>query len=253
MPDSIDNKEHAQKLHEAARALEHEGDGAEAIALYKQAIAADPEKAESYYNIGLIYKYRNDWPNSFAYNQRANALDPDDEAARWNMAIAATALRDWPTARQAWRDQGITLEGEGPIEDDFGQTPVRLNPDGENVEVVWARRIDPVRARIENIPMPSSGYRCGDVVLHDGAPVGYRMLGERECSVFNVLELFAPSPLATFELRINLASPQEAERLLETFLEAGLDTEDWTASALLPTLATTRSSSSFDIFSASVQ
>jgi len=223
-------KRNAQTLHDAARAIEDEGNGEQAFALDQQAIEADPEKSESYYNIGLIYKYRNDWPKSFEYNRRANALDPEDEAARWNLAIAATALRDWATARQAWKDQGITLQGEGPINDNFGQTPVRLNPDGDNAEVVWARRLDPVRARIENIPMPSSGYRCGDIVLHDGAAVGYRMLGDRECAVFNVLELFEPSRLATFELLVDLPTQSETERLLESFLTAELDVEDWTAS-----------------------
>ena len=135
------------------------------------AIKADPEKSESHYNLGLIYKYRNDWGNSRAYNRRACELDPQDEAARWNLAIAATALRDWKTARLAWHDQGLHFDSdEGPINSDFGQTPVRLNPDG-STEVVWARRIDPVRARIENVPMAASGYRCGDIVLHDGAAV----------------------------------------------------------------------------------
>ena len=223
-------KRNAQTLHDAARAIEDEGNGEQAIALYQQAIEADPEKSESYYNIGLIYKYRKDWPKSFEYNRRANALDPEDEAARWNLAIAATALRDWTTAREAWKDQGITLQGEGQINDNFGQTPVRLNPDGDNAEVVWARRLDPVRARIENIPMPSSGYRCGDIVLHDGAAVGYRMLGERECAVFNVLELFEPSRLATFELLVDLTTRDDTEHLLKSFRTAELDVEDWTAS-----------------------
>ena len=223
-------KRRAQKLHDAASELNDAGKGDEAIATYKLAIEADPEKSESYYNIGLIYKYRRAWSDSLEFNRRAYALDAGDEAARWNLAIAATALRDWKTARLAWHDQGLTFDSdEGPISANFGQTPVRLNPDG-NAEVVWARRIDPVRARIENVPMPESGYRCGDIVLHDGAAVGYRMLGERECPVFNVLELFAPSNLSTFELHIDLATPEAVEELVERLAAAKIDAEDWTAS-----------------------
>lgn len=223
----------ARKLNDAARALHDAGNSDEAIATYKLAIAADPKRASSYYNIGLIYKYRNDWSNSREFNRLAYELDPRDEASRWNLAIAATALRDWETARRAWKDQGITFDSdEGPIMSDFGQTPVRLNPD-DNGEVVWARRIDPVRARIENIPFPESGFRCGDIVLHDGAAVGYRMLGERECPVFNVLELFEPSRLSTFQLQIDLETADATEQLLEKFHDAKIDAEDWTASRIL--------------------
>lgn len=221
--------ERRQALHDAAEALSNEGRDDEAIATYHEAIAADPDGAMyCHYNIGLIYKYRKQWQESFDANERAYALGPDNVAARWNLAIAATALRDWGTARRAWADQGIALEGEGPINSDFGQTPVRLDPDGAG-EVVWARRIDPVRARIENIPLPESGYCCGDVVLHDGAPVGQREFGGRIYSVFNVLELFEPSPLSTFELLIEAADAGVVARLNAALQEAGLHCEDWTA------------------------
>jgi tetratricopeptide (TPR) repeat protein len=228
--ESDEVKKRAQQLHEAASALDAAGEADEAIATYKMAIAADPMKSESYYNIGLIYKYRNEWNESLEFNQRAYSLDPQDEAARWNLAIAATALRDWKTARSAWHDQGLNFDSlEGPINSDFGQTPVRLNPTA-SAEVVWARRIDPVRARIESIPMPESGYRCGDIVLHDGAAVGYRMLGEHERPVFNVLELFEASSLSTFQLQIDLETREAADQLLERFSAANIDVEDWTAS-----------------------
>jgi hypothetical protein len=88
-------------------------------------------------------------------------------------------------------------EGEGPIEANFGSTPVRLNPDA-GAEVVWAQRICPVRARINNVPWPESGFRHGDVVLHDGAAVGYRLSDGQEKPVFNAFELFERSPFATF-------------------------------------------------------
>lgn len=230
MIDFAFNKKRAQQLHEAASALNDAGNSDEAIATYEMAIKADPEKSESYYNIGLIYKYRNEWKSSLDFNQRAYELDPQDEAARWNLAIAATALRDWQTARLAWKDQGLSFDtDEGPINANFGRTPVRLNPD-DNAEVVWAHRIDPVRARIANIPLPQSGYRCSDIVLHDGAAVGYRMLGERECPVFNVLELFEPSALNTFQLLIDLETPGATEQFLEMFAVAKIDVEDWTSS-----------------------
>jgi hypothetical protein len=41
-----------------------------------------------------------------------------------------------------------------------------LNPSDDG-EIVWARRMDPVRARINNILLTDSGCRYGDIVLHD--------------------------------------------------------------------------------------
>ncbi len=221
-------KRRAEKLHAMAMALDAAGSTDDAIAKYREAIQADLAKSESHYNLGLIYKYRSEWLRSFESNYMAYGLAPDDQAARWNLAIAATALHDWTTARRMWRDEGITLDEElGPINGNYGQTPVRLHPDGD-AEVVWARRIDPVRARIENIPFPESGFRCGDVVLHDGAAVGYRMRGERECPVFNVLELFERSRLGTFQLLIDAPSPEVVDALIDAFDEAGVAVEDWT-------------------------
>ena len=62
-----------------------------------------------------------------------------------------------------------------------------------------AGRIDPCRARITNVPLPESGYRFGDIVLHDGAPTGTRPDGRGgEVSVFNALERWQQSPHDTY-------------------------------------------------------
>jgi tetratricopeptide (TPR) repeat protein len=218
----------AAKLLEEGRALHEEGATEQAIVKYRMAIDADPESSSpSWYNLGLIYKYRGDWSQSFECNRKAYELDPEDEASRWNLAIAATALRDWPVARRAWADQGLAIEGAGPIFDNFGSTPVRINPD-DNGEVVWARRLCPARARIENIPFPESGFCYGDVVLHDGAAVGYRKSGGQDKPVFNVFELFEPSDFNTYRLEIDAADASVVESLEKALGEAGLEVEDWT-------------------------
>lgn len=222
------NKRKANKFHEQGQALSDEGKDLEAIDAYLKAIELDPGKSESFYNIGLIYKYQGEWIKSLEYNVRACELDPDDEAARWNLAIAATALRKWDIVRNAWKDNGITLEGEsGPINMNFGMTPVRLNPD-DSGEVVWATRIDPVRARIDSIPYRESGFKHGDVVLHDGAPVGYRKVGEEEYSVFNVLEMFEPSDYSTVIVSVSIGRNDDLERLEELFSDTPHEFEDWT-------------------------
>lgn len=221
------SREKADALHEQAMKLEHEGDTEAALALYLQVIELAPEKSETHYNIGLIHKYRRDWPASQRYNQRAVDLAPDDEAANWNLAIAATALRDWSCAREVWNRRGIAIElGDEPIEADFGMTPVRLNADG-NAEVVWAQRIDPVRANLLNIPYPNSGFRHGDIVLHDGAAVGYRENQGREYPVFDVLELFSASPHSTYEIDLKLGSPEDLDDLQQRLDALDIANESW--------------------------
>jgi tetratricopeptide (TPR) repeat protein len=222
-------KKRAQKLHAKAQQLSDEGYDSEALELYFQAITLDPEKSESYYNIGLIYKYRGEWELSLKYNKLANDLCPEDEAARWNLAIAATALRNWDIARAAWIQNGIRLDGEsGPIEMNFGITPVRLNPNDAG-EVVWATRIDPVRARIDSIPFIESGFRHGDIVLHDGAPVGQRQIDGREYPVFNALQIFEQSDYQTVRAEVELTKDEDLQVLEELLSKGSHVLEDWTA------------------------
>lgn len=222
------NRNKAQKLHTMGQQCSRDGDDAAALDLYAQAIALDPEKSESYYNMGLIHKYRSEWDLSLKYNAIANQLDPEDQAARWNLAIAATALRKWDIARSAWAQNGIALDGDaGPIEMNFGITPVRINPDGQ-AEVVWAERIDPVRARIYSIPFADSGFSYGDIVLHDGAPVGTRESNGREYAVFNVLELFEASRYSTAVANVELTAEEDLQALEQLLSNSAHVLEDWT-------------------------
>lgn len=223
------NRYRADRLHRQAQACSRAGDEDAALALYAKCVVLDPDYASAFYNIGLIHKYRGEWEQSFAFNARAYELSPGDEASRWNLAIAATALRRWSVARRAWRDNGLDVpDGEGPITMELGLTPVRLHPEGSG-EVVWARRIDPVRARITSIPLPESGFRLGDVVLHDGAAVGTRIFDGREYPVFNVLELFESSDLSTYVLALRASTVDQIALLERMADEAGITMEDWTA------------------------
>jgi len=226
---SVLAKWRAAAAHREGGALSDVGDAEGALAAYHRALELDPERPTTHYNIGLIHKYLGDWPRSLAHNQRAFELRPDDEATCWNLAIAATALGDWETAHRAWARVGVQVPDLATAEPDGGTTVVRLNPEGGG-ETVWCTPIDPVRARIDNIPFAGSGFRHGDIVLHDGAPEGQRVSDGWTYSVFNVLALLKPSERQTWAATIRAPSEPDVRLLIEACAQAGLAAEDWTSS-----------------------
>ncbi|HSH80086.1 MAG TPA: tetratricopeptide repeat protein [Herpetosiphonaceae bacterium] len=207
--------------------LEDAGDIAEAEAWYRQAADAAPEWAVPWYNLGLLYKRQRRWSDSLRAGRRAVELDPSEQDAWWNVGIAATALGDWRAAREAWTACGIEMPaGDGPPEMRLGMTPIRVNPSGDG-EVLWCDRIDPARAIIRNVPLPESGHRFKDLLLHDGAPNGYRMSRGREVPVFDALAILAPSSFSTWEVVVEAPSPDDCVALEELAQDRGLGAEDW--------------------------
>ncbi|MFN0112093.1 MAG: tetratricopeptide repeat protein [Blastocatellia bacterium] len=221
----------AKRYNSKGMELEEAGQFDEAIVYYEKAIKSAPDWSVPWYNLGLLYKYQKLWEKSLACTQRASELDANDEAAWWNLGIAATALENWPEARRAWKTYGIEIEpGDGPIEMDFGSVPIRLDPDGD-AEVVWCKRIDPARAIVQNIPFSESGFRYGDLVLHDGAPNGYRKNENgKEAPIFDELQLLYPSEFGTFEALVDGISAEELDELIDSESEESGDElaiEDW--------------------------
>ena len=225
----------AIRHNEKAVKLQENGLIAEAITYYQKAIKLWPSWAAPWHNLGLLRKDQRNWRESLRCNQKAVALDPSEQAAWWNLGIAATALEDWAEARRAWKGFGIEVpEGEGPIEMEIGATPIRIHPNGpdgpyEGAEVVWCRRIDPARAIIDCVPLPQSEHRFGDLLLHDGAPNGFRKLDGKEVPVFDELQLLTPSEYGTFEIIVDGVSPEDVESLTELAGERGLAAEDWSS------------------------
>jgi len=209
------------------------GDAVEAIRLFEKAIRADPGWQAPWYHLGLTHKYERQWRESYRCNAEAVRLEPTHEASIWDMGIAATALGDWAEARRAWTLYGITVPaGDGPIEMNLGTVPIRINPDTKG-EVVWARRIDPARAILVSIPLIESNHRHGDLVLHDGAPVGYRKSGDREVPVFNELDMLTRSGTGTFEVTITARNIDDLVAFEKACEALGCATEDWSTLRIL--------------------
>jgi tetratricopeptide (TPR) repeat protein len=228
----LGKRQRASRANTRGSKLRDKGDCSAAIEHYRRAMALDPSWGTPFYNLGLLHKYRGEWQASLDANLRATELSPQDQASWWNLGIAATALGRWDLARRAWRGAGLEIpEGEGPVDLPCGYNPIRLDPEGAG-ETVWSHRLDPARARLSNIPLAE--YCYGDVVLNDGAPVGYRELDGQDVPVFNCLALLEPSRLSTWCVEIELdpsklvdgdaAAFHELEQLAEA---RGLAAEDW--------------------------
>ena len=221
-----------EALESQAYAAFNRGDLADASRRFGELLARHPDARHLHYMRGLVHKYLRDWPTSLEHNLRCQALgDEFDEAAAWNAGIAATALGDWTQARAQWQRCGIRMpEGDGPINDDYGLVSVRLNPWGEG-ETVFARRIDVVRARLLNVPLPGSGHRLFDIVLHDGAKTGEREIEDgRTVPVFNALARLVPSDFRTFVAFVSCDSDDDIDALTGATLPGIGYVEDWTHS-----------------------
>ena len=199
-----------------------------AIEEFTQLIAAHPDRSYYPYMLGLAYKYQRDWPRSLEANLRAIELESQPEQSTcWNAAIAATAIGNWKEARKLWIACGLSVEpGDGPIEDNYGTISVRLNP-WANAETLYARRIDPARAYLMNVPLPKSGYRFRDLVLHDGAKTGERVYGGEPVPVFNAMQRLHQSNFLTFAAFVSCPTSKDCDELCErTAPGVGL-VEDW--------------------------
>ena len=221
----------AEKPDAAAYLAFNAGELTEAAAAFGTLIAKHSDRSDYSYMLGLAHKYQRDWAPSLDHNIRAIALSSSkpEEGANWNAAIAATALGRWREARRHWAACGIKVEpGDEPIEDNYGTVSLRLNPWG-GAETLYARRIDPARAYLANIPLPESGYRFRDLVLHDGAKTGEREFDGRMVPVFNVMQMQHQSDFITFAAFVVCPSEEDRDALHELSGPGIGLTEDWTA------------------------
>jgi tetratricopeptide (TPR) repeat protein len=221
----------AEEWNERGRQALNEQDYAKAIACFEKAIVAEPDWSVPHYNLGLAHKFEKRWPECLAANYRAYQLNPEDPASTWNLGISAAAVSDWDKAAEAYRAIGLTVpdDVEPPWDFRMGLIPIRVCPD-EHPEVVWCHRLDPVRARIANIPLPACGRRYGDIILNDGAPNGYRELNGKEVPVFDELEVLQESSFHTFQLEVPHGDEDSLKNLMTLFEEYRVPAENWTHS-----------------------
>ncbi len=143
------------------------------------------------------------------------------------MALAATALERWKTARHAWNQLGFNFKVcEEELRIDLGLIPVLLNPTNQP-EIVEAKRIDPARAVIANIPQPSSGKRYMDTILLDIKPKKNFVLRGKKMGVYNELEILTSSLWHTYVVVLESSSLADVDVLDGLCQEAHLGFDNW--------------------------
>ena len=217
----------ATALLEQARAAWDAEQWGVAAARYEQLLALKPDAPESpawWYDAALAYKFLRNWSKAFELGRHAaeQAAPGEGDPAFWNLGIAATILGEWAVARQAWADYGVPLPpGDGEINGDFGTACVRLIDD--TPEVVWVQRICPTRARVTSVPF--GDRRFGEIVVHDGAPNGERVVDGCRYPVFDELLLSEASATPTFQATVTCGAATDVAALGSLAETAGLAVE----------------------------
>ncbi len=230
----------AHMLSLRAHAAYDAGDLPEARLHFDALLASAPDDPAHHAMQAQVCKYLLDWPASLHHGLHALALYTDADAytdakhaaietLRWNAAIAATALSDLAEARRQWAACGIdSPANEGRIDTTFGVASLRLEAWGLG-QTVFARRIDPVRAQLIGVPSPATGYRYGDVVLHDSVPTGRRRFHQSMVPVLNALQRMDASAYPAFAVRVRCPQPHDLDALVEARVPGIAFVEDWTA------------------------
>jgi Flp pilus assembly protein TadD len=165
----------------------------EAQQAMERALAAMPDRAGFWFNLGLLHKARREFREALSANQRALGLAPSDNAALWNVAICATALGEGATAVNALRALGHDAKQAAsgmPYVDGLPPLQVRAATIGSGLgvastlpdrsvgfELLWVTPISPCHGVASSASYRDASIDYGDVVLWDAVPVA---IGEHE-------------------------------------------------------------------------
>ncbi len=222
-----ENFKNIQSVFEEALAYDRAGDAYNAVKLYKKLVKIAPEWSLPYHFLSLFYRERNEWKPSLHYSQKAVEYNPEDKTAWQILATAATALRRWKIAREAWNELGFAFKKtEKALDLDLGLIPVCINVKTKP-EIVWARQIDPARARIESIPQPASEHRYREEILIDRQPMAHRTLRGKRLPIYAELERVRLSPYQTYAVILETGSKKHVDILDGLCADADVGFDNW--------------------------
>jgi hypothetical protein len=213
----------ARRSHDAA-ALSH----------FTEACRLAPDWYTPGFNLGVACKFTHDCEGAIATSLRAIELAPTNAGigAHWTVGVAATALGEWEQARWAWGECGVYVpEGTGPSSVGFERVGVRLESE-DGPHAVACRLLDPARARIANVPMPSTSRHYGDVLLIDGKDSRPFIENGRAYALYDELKLLERTDFATWEVHIVAPTRDDVTDLVAHFDGLNGAIADW--SEVLP-------------------
>lgn len=219
----------AEQLYRLVVEYDRRGDVYNAVKLCKRLARLAPDWSVPFAFLSRTYRSRMEWKPTFHYCLKAVEHNNFDENLWETLGIAATALGEWETARYAWNQLGFHFKPSAEaLHLDLGLVPVRLNPTTQP-EIVAARRIDPVRARIESIPQPSSGRRYKDLILVENKqnPIGNFYLQNKKLPIHNELQLLKSSNWFTYSVLLHTSSQADVDTLANLCLSANLGFDNW--------------------------
>jgi Tfp pilus assembly protein PilF len=86
-----------------ARSTELRGDVDGAIAAYQEALAHDPDRADVYHRVALLYDRKNDPAMARQFYQEALARSPENAEIHCDLGYSAYAQRNWGEAEKSLR------------------------------------------------------------------------------------------------------------------------------------------------------
>jgi len=200
-----------------------------ALEAMQVALAAAPERAGFWFNLGLLHKAQRDWRAALDANRRAIELSAaqggDPKAALWNLAICATALGEGPDAVDALRKlgHGAQLAPSGmPYVEGLPPLQVRAATIGSGLgtsalpdrsvgfELLWVTPISPCHGVVSSATYRDASVDYGDVVLWDAVPIGLGELDGKPVPRMPLLALLVKGDERRFRF---VALQQAAEQL----------------------------------------
>lgn len=211
---------------------------AEAQEAFGRALALDPENGHWWFDAGLLHKWRGRFDEGLSANLRARAYLGETRAVQWNIAICATAVGKGDVATAAWKQLGVPVtlaptrmpyvEGLPPVQlrvisRGAGIAPRASFPDhARGFEVVWVAPLSPCHGVVASPTFRDAPIDYGDLVLWDGAPVGFGGTDENpKVPRFPLLEILRRGGERKLRF-VALTDPPDRIDLLERALPEGV-------------------------------
>ncbi len=204
------------------------------LAALERAVDLDPDNGWWWFNLGLFHKWRGRWREGLDANLKARELIGDDDSLLWNLGICATGAGDGFVAAEAWLALGYKSRPgpDGLPRMDLAPAQVRVSSVAQGVdprlhaagtstshELLWVQPWSPCHGLVLTPAVYGLAADYGDLVLWDGAPVGYHQEEGIRSPQFPLLQRISPGDFHRFWFLARQTRSEAIHELGETFPE----------------------------------